>query len=681
MKHPLLLALLSMATFVSCKKTGNTDPPESVLPPDAIAPEGFTFATAKNLSLNLTLKTNDNQPLAGVLVNVYSKAETKALLYSAFSDVHGKIEASLNIPAHLDSLVIDPSYVGLMRQATAVIRNNAVQATIGGSQGYEGDIVAPAGSPTGRAGGINSNRQAGVLGTTVFTYHGSYDNAGRPLVMETPDIISPELLSYVNTSLPEAKAVPLYHPEYLANTAKTNLDIVKTADVWITFVHEGAGYLNTLGYYTYPTGQAPQTIGAIDSIKLVMPNASLAGSGGSMRTGDRIHLGRFKPGVTVAFVLLQNAWNTGSRTVNVNATKYFADDALNNEKATFKRHTVMLHDNKHKLFLTGFEDLQRDNNASDNDFNDLVFYATSNPVEAISNQNVKPIDTPLDTDKDGITDVYDKFPNDPAKALLQYFPSEEGWGTLAFEDLWPSTGDYDMNDLVVDYQYTHVANGQNKTVEMLANYTIRSVGATMKNGFGVQLPVAPDKIKSISGQRHTGGFLSLSPNGTESGQSKAVFVPFDDPQSLINTSGGFVNVFNGRNYVKSDTAKLKITFHTPMTKTELGSIPYNPFLIAGQRRGYEVHLPGQKPTDKADTKLLGTRMDHSSALKNKYYLTSTNWPWALSFLEPFDYPTEMSKITSAYSNFQKWSQSGGATYTDWYLNRTGYRSPSQIFKR
>jgi hypothetical protein len=26
-------------------------------------------------------------------------------------------------------------------------------------------------------------------------------------------------------------------------------------------------------------------------------------------------------------------------------------------------------------------------------------------------------------------------------------------GTLAFEDLWPSTGDYDFNDLVVDYDF------------------------------------------------------------------------------------------------------------------------------------------------------------------------------------------------------------------------------------
>jgi LruC domain-containing protein len=32
-----------------------------------------------------------------------------------------------------------------------------------------------------------------------------------------------------------------------------------------------------------------------------------------------------------------------------------------------------------------------------------------------------------------------------------HFNSLASYGTLAFEDLWPSTGDYDFNDQVVDY--------------------------------------------------------------------------------------------------------------------------------------------------------------------------------------------------------------------------------------
>lgn len=32
-------------------------------------------------------------------------------------------------------------------------------------------------------------------------------------------------------------------------------------------------------------------------------------------------------------------------------------------------------------------------------------------------------------------------------------PFDAQHGTLAFKDLWPSKGDYDFNDLVVDYTY------------------------------------------------------------------------------------------------------------------------------------------------------------------------------------------------------------------------------------
>lgn len=44
---------------------------------------------------------------------------------------------------------------------------------------------------------------------------------------------------------------------------------------------------------------------------------------------------------------------------------------------------------------------------------------------------------------------------------------------------------------------------------------------------------------------------------------------------------------------------------------DLGAAPFNPFLIADQNRGYEVHLPGYAPTSKANALLLGTKDDGS----------------------------------------------------------------------
>jgi len=490
------------------------------------------------------------------------------------------------------------------------------------------------------------------------------------------------LLSFINTSLPESKPVPTYHSDFLSAGAVNDINVIKKADVWVTFVSEGAGYYNTLGYYTYPTNDPPTTQADIDSIHIIMPNASLAGAGGAMLSGDKVYLGRFNPDISIGFVLLQDAWNSNNRKVSTNAVKFFTHDELNTAETNtaMSRHAVLLYDNVNKLFLTGFEDQTRSNGSSDNDFNDLIFYTTSNPVEAISTAGVTLIDKPADTDGDGVTDVNDKFPNDPARAYIQYYPAETTWGTLSYEDLWPSTGDYDLNDMVVGYRYKYIRNAQNNTVEMYGDYAIRAIGATFINGFGVQLPVAYSKVSTVTGQKLIANYISKNANGTEAGQTNAVIIPFDDTRALY-PSGGFLNVATGATYANADTAHVYIGFTTPLTSTELPAGVYNPFLISSQRRGYEVHLPGNQPTNKADKKLFGTAQDNSSISSNRYYLSAQNWPWALNFVEDFDYPTETDNISKAYLNFLTWAQSGGAQNADWYKDISGYRNSNYIYHK
>lgn len=682
MKKIILPALFITALLGSCKKTDSTTTPQIPAPDNEVmGANGFNFSTSKTISVNIRLLTNDDQPLKGVLVNVYSTSNTSGPLFTSLSDNNGYVSGTLNVPAYMDSLIVDPAYIGLMRNAIGVIKSNSINGTIGGANAFSGDFIANddgIGNNLKGNGVSVDNGGAGTLGTTVYSYLNTYDYLGRPNNLATSAVISSQLLSFINASLPEQKPVPTYHPDFLTQNAVTNLNIEKTSDVWITFVHEGAGYYNSLGYYKYQTNNPPKVAGDIDSIKIAIPNASLLGSGGNMRSGDKIYLGKFAAGTSVGFVLLQNAWNSTTRVVNTNAVKYYADDALNTEKTGYKRHTVLLYDNTNKLFLEGFEDLQRDNNASDNDFNDLIFYASANPVDAISTNRVNPIDQPIDTDGDGVTDIYDKFPNDASRAYIQYFPSATTRGTLAFEDLWPSTGDYDLNDLIVTYKYTFINNALNKTIEIDADYAIQGIGATMKSGFGVQFPFTHDKVSSVTGQKLSTGSIKQNTNGTEASQTKAVIIPFDDPQSLIPQL--YANTVNGQNHLASDTVHIKMLLSTPLSAADLGTAPFNPFIICNQMRGYEVHLPGQKPTDKADTKVFGTADDITSPSKNIYYLNKSNGPWALSFTEPFDYPAEGNNISKVYNYFLQWAQSGGTLYIDWYKDLPGYRNNNLLYK-
>src|SRR5690606_2661005 len=121
-----------------------------------------------------------------------------------------------------------------------------------------------------KAGSFKNNKTFLVKsGSTVYVYDSPYDESGKPLNLETREVVSSELLQYINSSLPERQDVRTHHPSYIAEKASSVLNIVQLSDVWLTYVHEGATFLNTFGYYTYKTGNPPQTVDDIDTIHYV----------------------------------------------------------------------------------------------------------------------------------------------------------------------------------------------------------------------------------------------------------------------------------------------------------------------------------------------------------------------------------------------------------------------------
>ncbi|RYE35965.1 MAG: LruC domain-containing protein [Sphingobacteriaceae bacterium] len=704
-----VLGIAGIAVVSSCKKDRTTGQDESNI--SKIAPNGFSFKTSKDVSLDLKLLTNDNQPIAGAVVNVYSTASTDAAdaIYKGVTDAAGNLKATLNVDASFTQLILDPGYIGLMHNVKVNINNSAVTATIGGTGGYSGDVVPDAANNSG-----TSANMMGTLGlnSTDYAYPSPYTNTagavvntsaypanlGRPVYLETKaDVIENSLLSYTNASLPETQSVVNRHPEYLSSSATSNINVTAAADVWVTYVSEGAGNQNSLAYYTYNTSNPPSATSggtsnnAVDQVTLVFPNASNVGSGGGLKSGDKVKLGTFKAGTTIAFVMLQNAW-TGSG-VSLTTQKFYSDSQLNPEStSSLRKHSVVLYDDVHKLYLFGFEDSNRETPStnpgsytSDNDFNDLVFYATANPVNAINNAGVAQIDKNGDTDGDGVLDVYDTFPRDPERAYVYSFPSQNAYAQLAFEDNWPNKGDYDMNDLVVNYRYTFVLNAKTQIVTMQGIYDVIAVGASYRNGFGVQLPFAASDVKSVTGQRTISNYIQFASNGVEAGQKKAVIIPFDNHEAMIRNPDNsyFINVLKAKDKVSGSADSVLVTFNNPVSIAGLSTSSINPFLISNLRRGYEVHLPGFAPTDKATTAFFGAADDASLIDGRSYYTSRENWPWAISFNDTsFKYPLETVKITDAYPHFAEWAASGGNSFADWYSNLTsGYRINSNIYSK
>lgn len=697
----LCLAVGISAGIVSCRKD-NQPPAEQPDNTVKAAPDGFNFSSSKTVTVNVTLRDNNDGALKGVVLSIYAaeNTDTDAALFRGVTDATGKITASLSVPAYYTKLIIDPAYVGLMRNATATINGTTINAVIGGKAGYSGDIVPDAiNNVPLETGSTAGGRQVNGLLGTEYSYPTGYTlsnafatpaNLGKPAYLETTsDVIDASLLSYVNASLPESKTVPNLHPEYLANTATRVINVTARSEVWITFVSEGAGFQNALGFYTYRTGSPPNSasggtlFGGIDKITYVFPNASSTGSGGGLKSGDKVKLGTFDAGTTIGFVLLQNAW-TGNG-VNTSGTKFYTQDEFNPESTSaLRKHTVMLYDAAHKLYLLGFEDQNR-SGSSDNDFNDLVVYATANPITGISNNGVAPIDDGGDRDGDGVLDELDNFPDDGTKAYISYYPSASKMATLAFEDNWPSKGDYDLNDLVVNYRYAFTSNGANQVVELKGEFMVAASGASFKNGFGVQLPVAASAVSSVTGQQLISNYISLAANGVEAGQSKAVIIPFDNHEALIKNPdlSFFINTRTDKDKVTNgSTATVLMKFASPVASSVLTPSTFNPFLISNLRRGHEAHLPGYAPTDKATITLLGTGDDNSIAAQNRYYQTKENLPWGISFSEGFSYPIEEANISASYLHFNEWASSGGTSFRDWYTNTAaGYRASGNIYSK
>ncbi len=666
-KYILILSIA--ASLVSCRKTlenqvdnGNKTPQEFVTDiNDMIVPDGFDYKTTRNVDFKVQLLTNNDQPLKGIRVDFMDKSpEDGGIIYlTGISDANGYVEVSKELPTSVTEVIINTDFLGLPNNLIGTIQGGKLNANIGGS--------APQRLVTADT---RKNYPIAPLGKNASKFSrklGTWDNNGRPnYLMPSRDNISQSFLNDVNVSLPERRPVPQFNPEYLASNKERNLILKEMCDVWVTFVAEGAGYQNSLMFFVYNKNNKPTNISQIDSFYHIFPNASFSGSGGSMVSGDKVYIGRFGADTCIGFAIAANGWNGSNRTVGMGLNLYTTIKELNPESNPAKaEHVVLLYDNPTERFLIGFEDLVRSNGGSDEDFNDAIVYATANPVKAVEKENCVPTTQAKDTDGDSVDDEFDEYPSDPARAYNVYYPNQNTFATVAFEDLWPSKGDYDLNDVVVDFQYQAVTDAANRTKDIKAKYKLRAAGGVFRNGFSVEMPFNVSEVASV-----TGNGL-----GIEEGSTKAILKVFSNSKAII--SGYNTNV--GVKYTETDTINSTITL-TNSKNITLGN--FNPFIYVdepGKGRGYEVHLTGQTPTSLVNSAILGTNSDATTPSKGIYYKTRNNLPFAIAIPERFAYPWEKTQIVLAHLRFASWAQSGGSSYTDWYQSKSGYRDATKIY--
>ncbi|MBM4398228.1 MAG: LruC domain-containing protein [Deltaproteobacteria bacterium] len=507
-------------------------------------------------------------------------------------------------------------------------------------------------------------------------YSSNYDkNSGIPKAFDKKLPPGNDLLERINAALPEGRNIAKTNPDLITDDFGANVHLKENADVFVTFIHEGAGYKNSFGFFTFPDEAIPTSRDQVTEY-MVFPNSSYHNSGGGtlgLRSGDTMKLGTFPAGTNIGFVVVANAFSssTGVATTPVTGGPpggdwvFYTMKALNPESAASERkaHTVLLADAISRSVVLGMEDIRRDNGSCDHDFNDIVFTVTSYPPDAIDVEDIAPMPEDEDRDGDGVLDDNDDFPDDRDRAFVTTVA-----GTLAFEDAWPAGDDYDFNDLVVDYAMDKVTNASAKLVEIRARVTLSAHGSDLHDGFGLAIPgLSRNDVASATIARDGGAANAVT---IEAGHGNAVVYRVFDDASAVATVPAGCETFNTDPDCAGVAApafdlviKLKSAGVDPALP---GNAPYNPFLFRSDDRAVEVHLPNKAPTALADDKRFGEGDDDSSKQDGRYYLSFCNFPWALDVPASWAWPAEGSTVLDAYPAFGTWAESQGATSRDWH---------------
>ncbi len=621
MKKLFILLFISGLVFAtySCKKDTGEDPN----PPSGIValqiPDGFLFESTREIELTIILPTAVTWEESGQRVDIYTGLPNEGgkLVYSAAFPVSGKLELKLRIPSTAEQLYVN-SFAGSQLLSLSVLnqKEGGFEIDFNNDMGFNEPVPAP-------------EEKSAAIG------HG---------------------LAISNAFVPHYKSIGV---NLIANGDFSQDDFGLFADWPSPMLADGKWYITSTlgtshakqhqqaGEFFLRITRSPARYGGVAQLipasagDLITLSSDIKITGNNSNISWLFLIPRNAAGQSIGYYSLQTAGNNNAWTGRtLAATMPFGTTHLQVLLWNHIYGGAIDYDN---VFVTG-------------------------PVS--------------DSDGDGVDDDLDDYPNDPDRAFDVYYPNVDDYGTLAFEDLWPGKGDYDFNDLVLDYRFKQVLNANNSLVEFFMDYSVRAIGAELVNGFGIAIPgTTPNDIASISGQQLTESYISLAANGTESGQSEAVIILFDNAFSMIGTpSGGFgVNTSPEAPYVEPQWNQLVVTFQPPVSVSQTGFAPYNPFLIIDKDRGREVHLPGMQPTDLHDPEWLGQWFDDSNPATGKYYQSATNLPWAIDLPVQFEYPVEKVEITDAHFKFGSWAESGGISFEDWYKDLAGYRNNNLIY--
>lgn len=261
-----------------------------------------------------------------------------------------------------------------------------------------------------------------------------------------------------------------------------------------------------------------------------------------------------------------------------------------------------------------------------------------------------------DIDNDGVPNASDPAPLDPNRTFVQYIPSQNNFGTYAFEDLWPQTGDYDFNDFVIQVRENIVTNGSNDIYEITYELKIMAMGGIFNNNFGITLP-DPNNIAEVN------VYSELNTTHEVFQRDGKEVILIKKPKQLFYTND-IVNADPLAPFI--DPVEIQVKVKLDGSYSYPSGYDATFFIEQHGVSGHEIHMSGIIPTANMNISLYQTGEDDTNPSLNKYFLTTINLPWGLYVPIEWEYPIEGVEILDAYLEFDDFAQ--GNPGLPWYQN-------------
>ena len=262
-----------------------------------------------------------------------------------------------------------------------------------------------------------------------------------------------------------------------------------------------------------------------------------------------------------------------------------------------------------------------------------------------------------------------------------FFPSQNNYATVMYEDLFPFSGDRDMNDIVFGLNIEYDLDSKGRVIAINFNIEPRAIGSTKTYiGLAANFTGKPVQVSKIVRKSTTfpginnnhsdlapiynvdpksGYYNPVNPSDQENADYKVAPFTGNFRSFFINapTDTKFVNVYNDAVSVASHKFTATVTLNSVINYSSFSLLEgydinkVNISLFSSfEDRAHEVHFKGQLPSKYFDLSLF----NHTGS--TDFTSAEDNWVWAIMSDKSVRHPIENVKIYDAYSDFSSWVQ-------------------------